>query len=125
MEKIVTTRKYYTAKLRTVTVRQGKNGPYMMWEFEATSGQRLVGFTDAEIELGNRTWCWLEMLGVALKVGDTVELEDLFEIECTVFTDDKGTVRMVSKKNVESKPTESPIPQEIKEVKQTAEGLFG
>lgn len=84
------------ATLKKVTERSGKNGPYLMWEFQDDGGERKVGFTDSEVILGNRTWTWLHMLGISLNVGDTIELQDLQDIECFIFLDDKGTVRMVT-----------------------------
>lgn len=120
MGKEVGTREYFGAILKKVSDREGKNGPYLMWEFTDDNGDRRVGFTDSEIIVGNRTWTWLFMLGISLHVGDILELQDLQDLECFIFLDDKGTVRMVAEtlepKQVEAQPettsTEAPKPIE-------------
>jgi len=120
------------ATLKKVTEREGKNGPYLMWEFIDDSGERKVGFTDSEIIVGNRTWTWLHMLGISLNTGDIIELQDLQDMECFIFLDDKGTVRMVAeesapeqkevipKSNINNNEVKPEIPPERSE----AEGLF-
>jgi hypothetical protein len=118
MRKGVTPRDYFGAQINRVTERSGKSGPYMMWEFTDDEGNRRVGFTDGDIVLGNRTWTWLHMLGIALGLNDEIEFDDLKDMECYVFLDDKGTVRMVASMSAADKPVDAPkegAPEEPKQ----------
>ncbi len=95
MIKEIGTRTFYTAEVVKVVERSGKNGPYLLWEFQDENGEKRVGFTDIDIVLGDRTWTWLKMLGISARVGEKLELDSLTGVECYIFLDDKGIVRMV------------------------------
>lgn len=102
------------ADLSKVTERQGKTGPYLMWEFFDEHNNRYVGFTDASVIMGGRTWTWLCMLGVHLDVGAQIDLSQLTSIECLIFVEgEKDIVRMVARadkllKKEEPKQTKTP-----------------
>lgn len=97
MNKIVGSKYSLTATIKEISERAGKTGPYTMWVFQADGAERCVGFTDAEIVVGNRTWTWICMLGIPLMPGVEFNMDLLKGFKCTVFMDDSGTVRMVSK----------------------------
>lgn len=118
MRKGVTPRDYFGAQINKVTERAGKSGPYLMWEFTDDEGNRRVGFTDGDIVLGNRTWTWLHMLGIALGLNDEIEFDDLKDMECYIFLDDKGTVRMIASMTDTEKPIDAPKDEKVEEQKQ-------
>lgn len=135
MSKQVTYKEFFICEIEAITERDGKNGPYLMWKFKADSGESLVGFTDIDIVVGNRTWNWLANLGVVLHVGEYIELRDLVGTACTVFVDEKRTVRLVHKERIKDvkvqvKAINKPEPKvkeespEQKKVNDTAEDLF-
>lgn len=95
MNKIVGSRSSVKATIKDISQKPGKQGPYLMWVFSAAGMDRAVGFTDAEIIPGNRTWTWLEMLGFSLSPGVEFNLDLLKGFECYIFADESGTIRMV------------------------------
>lgn len=135
MIKEIGSRDFYTAEVVKVVERSGKKGPYLLWEFQDENGEKRVGFTDANIVLGDRTWTWFKMLGLSVRVGEKFELDSLIGLDCYIFMDDKGTVRMVDGvgsvtkeevlsvvEEVKTKPTASVI--ENKPPRSLAEELF-
>lgn len=111
MNKTTIVQKYYKAEIKVITERTGKNGPYLMWEFESSTGERIVGFTDADLVVGNRTWTWLTMLGIPVWGGEQVEFDELVGISCLVFVDSQNIARMVSSAKVEGKKLELRAPK--------------
>lgn len=115
-------------ELSKVTERQGKNGPYLMWEFFDEHNTKYVGFTDAEVIMGNRTWTWLCMLGVPLTVGEQVDITQLVGVECMVFVEgEKDTVRMVVRSSAVIKKPKVVEPTKIQQqnLQDEAQHLFG
>lgn len=140
MSKQVLYRDHYIAEIESITERDGKNGLYLMWRFKTDTGESLVGFTDADVAIGNRTWNWIANLGVILHIGEYVDFKDLVGIPCTIFVDEKRTVRLVTKEKMKDntiktvaptstsnitqpKPKENPVQQKAPQ-ETSAEDLF-
>ena len=75
----------FDAKLEDVVERSGKFGPYLLWSFKDTSGNRCVGFTEANLKFGNRLWVWLYCLGFYIQPGDSFDLTSLKGQNCLII----------------------------------------
>jgi len=81
----------YDSKLDDVVERSGKYGPYLLWSFKDTQGNRWVGFTEAVLTFGNRLWTWLYCLGFYVQPGDSFDLSSLKGKDCLIIIGGKGS----------------------------------
>jgi len=105
------------AFLNSISEREGKYGPYMMWEFLDKNDVRYVGFTETVIVPGNKLWVWLQSLGYTLNVDDTFDFSCLGRLKCRIFLRkrDKVVVHITSITSSEES-SELPTKQSVNQI---------